>query len=164
MSLQIIKGDITKLKVDAIVNAANTELAAGGGVCGAIFSSAGADALQAACNKLAPIKCGEAVVTSAFALPCKYIIHSAGPIYKDGKSGEAKALRACYINSLKCATENNCASIAFPLISSGIYGYPIKQALEIAISAIKDYLRQNQIKVFLVIFDNNTFQYAKTLQ
>jgi len=164
MPLHIIKGDITILAVDAIVNAANTALQAGGGVCGAIFRAAGASRLQEACNRLAPIKTGDAVLTPAFGLPCKYIIHTAGPIYQDGTSGEAQLLRACYINSLHCALAHDCASIAFPLISGGIYGYPAEQALKIAISAIKDFLSTNDMDIFLVLFDNNTFEFAKTLQ
>jgi O-acetyl-ADP-ribose deacetylase (regulator of RNase III) len=123
MPFTIIRGDITQLAVDAIVNAANTSLQAGGGVCGAIFAAAGADRLQAACNDHAPIKTGEAVITKGFALPAKFIIHTAGPIYNDGLSGEA-LLRACYKNSLELAVQHGCASVAFPLISSGIYGYP----------------------------------------
>lgn len=164
MPLHIIKGDITSLRVDAIVNAANTALQAGGGVCGAIFRSAGASELQKACNRLAPIKTGEAVLTPAFALPCKYIIHTAGPIYKDGVSGEPQLLHLCYTNSFNCALASHCTSIAFPAISTGIYGYPIKQALQIATSAIKQFLTQNDLDVFLVLFDNNVFEIAKTLQ
>jgi O-acetyl-ADP-ribose deacetylase (regulator of RNase III) len=118
MPLEIIRQDITKMSVDAIVNAANTALQMGGGVCGAIFKAAGVDKLQAACNKLAPIQTGEAVITPVFNLPAKYIIHTAGPVYRDGKHGEAKLLRSCYVNSLKRALENNCESVAFPLISS----------------------------------------------
>ena len=108
MPFTIIRNDITKMKVDAIVNAANTELQMGGGVCGAIFKAAGAAELQAACNKLAPIQTGEAVITPGFNLSCKYIIHTAGPIYRDGSRGEEKLLRSCYLNSLKLALENNC--------------------------------------------------------
>jgi O-acetyl-ADP-ribose deacetylase (regulator of RNase III) len=120
MPFSIIRNDITTLRVDAIVNAANTSLQMGGGVCGAIFSAAGADRLQNVCNDLAPIKTGEAVITQGFKLPAKYIIHAAGPVYRDGKHGEEALLRACYINALDLAVKHDCESIAFPLISSGI--------------------------------------------
>jgi len=153
MPLKTIKGDITKIKADAIVNAANTELAMGGGVCGAIFRAAGASELQEACNKLAPIKTGGATITDAFALPAKYIIHTAGPIYKGGGQGEEALLRSCYINSLDTALGNGCKSIAFPLISSGIYGYPKSAALEVATHAIEDWLKNQDMDVSIVLFD-----------
>ncbi|HCK24822.1 MAG TPA: RNase III inhibitor, partial [Bacteroides graminisolvens] len=101
MPFTIVRQDITKMKVDAIVNAANTELQMGGGVCGAIFKAAGATQLQAACDKLAPIKTGEAVITPGFNLLAKYVIHAAGPVFRGGKSGEEEQLRSCYLNSLK---------------------------------------------------------------
>ena len=136
MALKILQADITTLKVDVIVNAANTHLLAGGGVCGAIFRAAGLKELKAACSKLAPIGTGEAVITPGFNLPAKFIIHTAGPIYKDGTCGEEELLRNCYINSLQLAADNNLQSIAFPLISSGIYGYPPRAALKVAVNAI----------------------------
>jgi O-acetyl-ADP-ribose deacetylase (regulator of RNase III) len=153
MPFKIIRNDITKLKVDAIVNAANTDLVMGGGVCGAIFSAAGARELQAACDKLAPIKTGDAVVTPGFNLPAKYVIHAAGPVYRDGKHGEEELLRAAYTNSLKRAVENKCESIAFPLISSGIYGYPKADALRVATSAIRDFISDHDIDVSLAVLD-----------
>ncbi len=152
MPFSIIPNDITKLDVDAIVNPANTSLQMGGGVCGAIFSAAGADRLQVACDSLAPIKTGEAVVTQGFDLPAKYIIHTAGPVYRDGKHGEEALLRDCYINSLNLAVEHDCESIAFPLISSGIYGYPHNEALRIAEVAIQDFISEKDIDVFLLIY------------
>jgi len=127
------------MKVDAIVNAANAALKMGDGVCGAIFRAAGEYELQTACDKLAPIKTGEAVITKGFRLDAKYIIHTAGPVYCDGKHGEEELLRSCYTNSLKLAIENGCKSIAFPLISSGIYGYPKIEALRVATAAIQCY-------------------------
>jgi O-acetyl-ADP-ribose deacetylase (regulator of RNase III) len=151
MPFTIIRQDITKMKVDAIVNAANTGLLRGGGVCGAIFNAAGAYELQEACDKLAPIKTGDAVVTPGFALSAKYVIHTAGPVYRDGKSGEEAALRACYINSLKRAVENGCESVAFPLISSGIYGYPKDKALEVATGAIHGFLEGHDMEVYLAV-------------
>jgi O-acetyl-ADP-ribose deacetylase (regulator of RNase III) len=128
MPLTIVRQDITKMKADAIVNAANTDLAMGGGVCGAIFKAAGTDKLQAACDKLSPIQTGDAVITPGFKLPAKYVIHAARPVYRYGKHGEEELLRAAYTNSLKRAVENGCESVAFPLISSGIYGYPKDEA------------------------------------
>ncbi|MDR0424839.1 MAG: macro domain-containing protein [Clostridiales Family XIII bacterium] len=157
MPLTITHADITTLRVDAIVNAANVGLAMGGGVCGAIFTAAGPRQLQAACDRLAPINTGDAVITPGFGLPAKFVIHAAGPIYRDGKHGEEGLLRAAYTNSLKCAVENNCKSIAFPLISSGIYGYPKDEALSVATSAISGFLTGNDIDVSLVLFGNASF-------
>jgi O-acetyl-ADP-ribose deacetylase (regulator of RNase III) len=153
MPLTITRQDITKMSADAVVNAANTDLLMGGGVCGAIFSAAGASALQAACERLAPIKTGDAVVTPGFALPAKFVIHTAGVIYRDGRSGEEALLHACYINSLKRAVENDCASVAFPLISSGIYGYPKAEALRVAVGAILAFLDDHDLDVSLAVFD-----------
>jgi O-acetyl-ADP-ribose deacetylase (regulator of RNase III) len=151
------------MRVDAIVNAANTDLAQGGGVCGAIFAAAGVRELQATCDKLAPIKTGEAVITPGFALLAKYIIHAAGPVYRDGKRGEEAELRAAYTNSLKLAVENKCESVAFPLISSGIYGYPKDDALSVATAAIRDFISENDIDVSLVVFDKAAFTVSADL-
>lgn len=163
MSFTIVRQDIAKIKVDAIVNAANTTLQMGGGVCGAIFKAAGASELQVACYKLAPIQTGEAVITPGYRLPAKYIIHAAGPVYSDGKHGEEGLLRSCYTNSLKRAVENSCESIAFPLISSGIYGYPKAEALRVATTAIQDFLADHDIEVLLVLFDKAAFNVSKEL-
>lgn len=165
MPFLIVQQDITKMHVDAIVNAANTALKMGGGVCGAIFKAAGADDLQAACDKLAPIQTGEAVITPGFRLDAKYIIHTAGPIYRGGKYGEEEQLRSCYLNSLKLAVENNCESIAFPLISSGIYGYPKDEALRVAVAAISDFLYKHDtdMYVYLTVFDKDSFMINKEL-
>ena len=152
MPLSVINGDITKMRVDSIVNAANTSLSMGGGVCGAIFSAAGAGKLQEACDKLAPIKTGEAVITPGFNLTAKYVIHTAGPVYIDGKNNEENLLRSSYTNSLNLALKNGCESIAFPLISSGIYGYPKDEALSVAKSAIEKWLLENDMDVSLVLF------------
>lgn len=153
MPLQIIQEDITKLDTDAIVNAANKELKMGGGVCGAIFRGAGSSKLQEACDELAPIVTGQAVITPAFDLPARYIIHTVGPVYKDGKSGEKEQLRACYLNSLELAREQKCKSIAFPLISSGIYGYPKEEAKQVAIESIEEFLQKNEMDVKLIILE-----------
>jgi O-acetyl-ADP-ribose deacetylase (regulator of RNase III) len=163
MPFTIVRQDITKMKVDAIVNAANTDLAQGGGVCGAIFAVAGASKLQAACDKFAPIKTGEAVITPGFALPAKYVIHAAGPVYCDGNHGEEDLLRLAYTNSLRLAIENKCESIAFPLISSGIYGYPKANALRVAKTAIQDFLSDHDLEVFLAVFDKAAFAISEEL-
>lgn len=151
------------MKVHAIVNAANTSLKMGGGVCGAIFSGAGKAKLQAACDKLGPIKTGEAVITPGFDLLAKCIIHTAGPIYIDGRHDEEKNLRSCYLNSLKLAIKNNCQSIAFPLISTGIFGYPKDLALKVATRAIKDFLAEEEMEIYLAVFDNASFTIGKKL-
>jgi O-acetyl-ADP-ribose deacetylase (regulator of RNase III) len=135
----------------------------GGGVCGAIFSAAGADRLQTVCDNLAPIKTGEAVITQGFKLPASYIIHAAGPVYRDGKHGEDALLRTCYINSLNLAMKHDCESIAFPLISSGIYGYPKAEALGIATAAIRDFISEHDIDVSLVVFDKAAFTVSEEL-
>jgi O-acetyl-ADP-ribose deacetylase (regulator of RNase III) len=158
-----IRADITTLRVDAIVNAANTELLMGGGVCGAIFNAAGARELGAACGKLAPIRTGEAVVTPGFKLPAKYVIHAAGPVYRDGKHGEEELLRAAYTNSLKRAVENKCESVAFPLISSGVYGYPKADALRAATAAIRDFLDKHDLDVTLAVFDKAAVEVGEKL-
>ena len=163
MPFTIIRNDITKLSVDAIVNAANTELRMGGGVCGAIFNAAGAGKLQAACDRLAPIKTGEAVITPGFDLPAKHIVHTAGPVYHDGKHGEESLLRSCYTNSLELAVKQNCESIAFPLISSGIYGYPKADALRVATAAIRDFINEHDIDVSLVVFDKAAVEVSEEL-
>lgn len=164
MPFTIIRQDITKLQVDAIVNAANTALAMGGGVCGAIFKAAGAQQLQTACNKVSPIQTGEAAITPGFNLPAKFVIHAAGPIYNDKNAEQCeKLLRSAYMESLKLALENKCESIAFPLISSGIYGYPKEEALQVAVSAIKDFLNEHDMDVYLIIFDRASFAVSKEL-
>jgi len=161
MTLKFLRADITTLKVDAIVNAANTQLLAGGGVCGAIFRAAGYHELQAACNKLAPIQTGEAIITSGFNLPAKFIIHTAGPIYHGGQFGEENLLRSCYVNSLKLAVKNNLQSVAFPLISSGIYGYPPHDALKVAVQAIKDF--PVDAEIILTLLDKSLLDMAAAI-
>lgn len=154
MPFSIVNQDITSLQVDAIVNAANTGLAMGGGVCGAIFRAAGPDRLQAACRPLAPIRTGQAVITPGFDLPAKYVIHTAGPVYDPSAPKECEeALRSSYLESMKLAMAHNCESIAFPLISSGIYGYPRGEALRVAITAIQDFLADRDLEVTLILLD-----------
>ena len=163
MPFEILRNDITKLKVDAVVNAANNELRQGGGVCGAIFAAAGADKLQKACDKIGGCETGRAVITKGYALPAKYIIHTVGPVWQGGGKGEPAFLYACYQNSLELAREQGLESVAFPLISSGIYGYPKDQALRIAVAAIGDFLLKNDMTVSLVVFDKAAYSLSEKL-
>jgi len=163
MPMMIMRNDITKMKIDTIVNAANTALKMGGGVCGAIFSAAGYEKLQEECDALKKCNVGQAVITSGYSLLAKYIIHTVGPIWEGGNSGEAKLLHNCYINSLKLALQYKCKSIAFPLISSGIYGYPKDKALQIAISAIGEFLIKHEMTVYLVVYDKKAFVLSEKL-
>lgn len=163
MPLEMIHNDITLMKCDAIVNAANERLLPGGGVCGAIFSKAGYDLLNEACQKLSPIHTGEAVITPAFHLQCQYIIHAVGPVYQDGKHQEKKLLEDAYRHSLQLAVDYHLESIAFPLISSGIYGYPKKEALEVAVHTITSFLDKNDLTVYLVVFDKTAVQISQKL-
>ena len=164
MPFTIIRQDITRMQVDAIVNAANTDLAMGGGVCGAIFRAAGPARLQAACDKVAPIKTGEAAITPGFHLPAKFVIHAVGPVYSRQNPGQSEQLlRSAYTESLKLAQKHQCESIAFPLISSGIYGYPKDEALQVATAAIKNFLADHDMDVYLVIFDRAAFALSKDL-
>ena len=163
MPLTYLHQNIIEMKVDAIVNAANTNLLKGGGVCGSIFNAAGMNQLHEACQKLAPIQTGQAVITPGFNLPSKYIIHAVGPIYTDGLHDEKQLLSDAYLNSMKCAIENGCESIAFPLLSSGIYGYPKAEALSIATESIRSFLDTHELDVYLVIYDLNTFEIDQDL-
>lgn len=163
MPMIIIRNDITKMKIDTIVNAANTALKMGGGVCGSIFSAAGAERLQEECDTLKKCNVGEAVITRGYSLPAKYIIHTVGPIWDGGNSGEENLLHNCYINSLKLALKYKCKSIAFPLISSGIYGYPKDKALQMAISAIGEFLINHEMMVYLVVYDKKAFVLSEKL-
>lgn len=163
MPMLIIRNDITKMKIDTIVNAANTALKMGGGVCGSIFSAAGEEKLQEECDLVGVCNVGEAVITSGYSLPAKYIIHTVGPIWDGGNSGEENLLHNCYINSLKLALQYKCKSIAFPLISSGIYGYPKDKALQIAISAIGEFLIDHEMTVYLVVYDKKAFVLSEKL-
>ena len=156
MSFQIISKDITKLDIDAIVNAANTSLQMGGGVCGAIFRAAGADQLRKACDMIGPIKTGQAVMTDGYNLKAKHIIHTAGPVFDSQHPEKSKELlENSYKNSLNLARKHNFKSIAFPLISAGIYGYPKKEAFDIAKNTINKFLIDNDTDVYLTIIDKD---------
>ncbi len=162
--IEIYKGDITKLKVDAIVNAANTSLLGGGGVDGAIHRAAGPELLEFN-RKLGGCKTGEAKISPGFKLPAKYIIHTVGPIWNGGKNNEDKLLADCYKNSLKLAVENGIKTIAFPAISTGVYHFPLERATKIAISEVKKFLKKNESieKVIFVCFDKETYEVYKNI-
>ena len=160
-TFEIVKGDITKEKVDAIVNAANPRLTPGGGVSGAIHRAAGKE-LREECKKLGGCRTGEAKITKGYNLPAKYVIHTVGPVYK-GREEDAKLLEACYKNSLKLAAEHKLRSIAFPAISTGVYGYPVEEAARVAIKAITDFLKENEgiEKVRMVLYTDDAYEVHK---
>ena len=153
MPFKIVRNDITKMKVDAIVNTANPAPTYGDGVDTAVYEAAGVEALLAERKKIGFLNPGEVAITPGFALPANYIIHAVSPYYKDGESGEEELLRSCYQKSLALAHENNCKSIAFPLISTGSFGYPKEEGMRIAVDEINAFLLKHKMEVFLVVFD-----------
>ena len=158
--IEIIKGDITKQAVDAIVNAANCSLLGGGGVDGAIHRAAGPE-LLAECRTLGGCKTGEAKITKGYKLPAKYVIHTPGPVWHGGSRGEPELLRSCYRSCLELASENGCKTVDFPSISTGVYHFPLDKASQIAIKAISEYLFEHPEieRVRMVCFDERTKGY-----
>ncbi len=162
--IELYKGDITKLKVDAIVNAANNSLLGGGGVDGAIHRAAGPELLEYN-RKLGGCATGEAKISPGFRLPAKYIIHTVGPIWQEGTANEDQLLANCYENSLKLAAERNIKSIAFPAISTGIYGFPIERATRIAVKTVQSFLENNDVieKIIFVCFDEKAYRVYESI-
>ena len=162
--IEIHKGDITKIKVDAIVNAANTSLLGGGGVDGAIHRGAGPELLEFN-KKLEGCSTGKAKISPGFKLPAKFIIHTVGPVWNGGKNNEDNLLANCYKNSLKLADENGAKTIAFPAISTGVYGFPLERATKIALNEVKKFLEKNKSieKVIFVCFDEETYLVYKNI-
>lgn len=162
MPLKIIRQDITRMEVDAIVNPTNEELYPTGGTDAAIHRAAGPELLRA-CRAIGSLSCGRAVITPGFGLPCPYVIHTVGPVWSGGDSGERDLLASCYRNCLRLAEENGCAEVAFPLISSGLYGYPKDRVLRVALEVIGEFLLTHEMTVYIVVFDKSSYRISERL-
>ena len=162
MPLQIIRQDITKMRVDAIVNTTNEEKIGYSGVDLAVHTIAG-PGLDEECASLPLLGLGQAQITGGYNLPCKFVIHTSGPVWHGGLCGESIILRSCYIESLKLAVKSGCRSIAFPLISSGVYGYPKDQVLKFAIQTITEFLFDHELMVYLCVFDRKSYEFSQRL-
>ena len=165
MEIKVVEGDITKLEVDAIVNATDERMSGGGGVDLAIYRAAGPELLEE-CKKLGGCKTGETKITKGYNLPAKYVIHTVGPVYGQENGNEEKLLAGCYKNCLQLAKENNIKTIAFPAISTGAYGYPKNEAAKIALAAVKEFCAVNSDsfdQIIFVCFDNENYEIYKKL-
>ena len=162
MPLQILRQDITKMKVDAIVNTTNEEMIGYSGVDLAVHTTAGPE-LDAECEALAPLGLGQAKISGGYNLPCKYVIHTSGPIWRGGLLGESIILRSCYMESLKLAVKHKCRSVAFPLISAGVYQYPKDQVLKFAIQTITEFLFDHELMVYICVFDRDSYSFSQKL-
>ena len=158
MKVKILQGDITKIKADAIVNAANSSLWGGGGVDGAIHYAAGPKLLEE-CHTLGGCKTGQAKITKGYNLPAKYVIHTVGPVWYGGHNGEKELLESCYKSSMEIAVQKGLKSIVFPLISSGVYGYPVDEAIKVALLTLKQYEGKG-IEISLILYDMQTYTKA----
>lgn len=162
MPLHIIRQDITKMQVDAVVNTTNSEMVGYSGVDYAVHKAAG-PLLEVECKKLSPLRLGKAKITKGYNLGCSYIIHTVGPVWKGGNFGESEILKSCYVESLNLAAEYNCSTVAFPLISSGAYGYPKDKVLKFAISTITEFLFEHEMTVYLCVYDRQSYEFSKKL-
>ena len=162
MPLQIVRQDITKMKVDAIVNTTNENMTGFGGVDLAVHKAAGI-LLDDECRRLVPLGLGCAKITKGYNLGCRYIIHTSGPVWHGGLAGESILLKSCYIESLKLALQYDCTSVAFPLISSGTYGYPKDKVLKFAIQVITEFLYDHEMTVYICVYDRESYEFSKQL-
>ena len=163
MPFTILRGDISRVQADALVNAANSSLTPGGGMCGTLFSAAGFAAMDRACRAIGHCPVGQVVYTPGFALPARYVIHAVGPVWQGGGRGEDRLLRMCYDNALALAKKLRCRSVALPLISTGHFGFPPREAMRIARDAIRDFLQGSDMQVILVVFDRTSFLLGEEL-